>query len=112
MGINISNRIIANLEYPRIQKITTIKINYQIKILLYPKIKSAQVIDNYTLLVHFSNHKTRKYNIQKLLNKPMFFPLKNFAFFKNFQIDPSGSGIIWNDEIDISEYEIWINGTH
>jgi hypothetical protein len=41
----------------------------------------------------------------------MFFPLKNPAFFKNFQIDPTGSGIIWNDEIDISEYEIWINGT-
>lgn len=41
----------------------------------------------------------------------MFFPLKNFALFKNFKIDPSGSGIIWNDEIDISEYEIWINGT-
>ncbi len=79
--------------------------------MLYPKIQSAKVVNNYTLLVHFSNRQTRKYNIQKLLDKPMFFPLKNFAFFKNFQIDPSGSGIIWNDEIDISEYEIWINGT-
>ncbi|NEQ74410.1 MAG: DUF2442 domain-containing protein [Okeania sp. SIO2C9] len=79
--------------------------------MLYPKIQSAQVVDNYTLLVHFSNYQTRKYNIQKLLDKPMFFPLKNFAFFKNFQIDPSGSGIIWNDEIDISEYEIWVNGS-
>nr|NCS23148.1 DUF2442 domain-containing protein [Microcystis aeruginosa BS13-02]NCS26968.1 DUF2442 domain-containing protein [Microcystis aeruginosa BS13-02] len=27
-----------------------------------------------------------------------------------FQLDPSGSGIVWNDEVDISEYEIWING--
>ncbi len=79
--------------------------------MLYPKITSAEVIDKYTLLVHFSNSQTKKYNIEKLLEKPIFFPLKNHAFFKNFQIDPSGSGIIWNDEIDISEYEIWINGT-
>lgn len=63
------------------------------------------------MFVEFSNHKKRRYNIQNLLDKPMFFPLKNIAFFKNFQIDSSGSGIIWNDEIDISEYEIWVNGT-
>jgi hypothetical protein len=79
--------------------------------MLYPKIKSAEVIDNYTLLLYFSNHQKRKYNIQKLLEKPMFSPLKNHGFFKNFEIDPSGSGIVWNDEIDLSEYEIWINGT-
>ena len=81
------------------------------KIMLYPKIKSAKVINNQTLLVYFSNEQTRKYNIQKLLKNPIFFPLKNPAFFKNFQIDSSGSGIVWNDEIDISEYEVWINGT-
>ena len=79
--------------------------------MLYPKITSAKVVDKYTLLVHFSNHQTRKYNVEKLLDKPMFLPLKNLAFFKNFHIDPSGSGIVWNEEIDLSEYEIWINGT-
>ena len=76
----------------------------------YPKIKSAKILDKYTLLVCFSNHQTKKYNIQKLLENPVFSPLKNYAFFKNFQIDQSGSGIVWNEEIDISEYEIWING--
>ena len=79
--------------------------------MLYPKIISAKVVDKYTLLVNFSNGQSRKYNIKKLLDKPMFLPLKNYAFFKNFQIDPSGSGIVWNEEIDLSEYEIWINGT-
>jgi len=78
--------------------------------MLYPKIKSAKVVSNNTLLVSFSNNQTKKYNIQKLLDNPNFFPLKNRAFFKNFQIDSFGNGIIWNDEIDISEYEIWING--
>ena len=79
--------------------------------MLYPKIRDAKVVDEYTLLVYFSNQQTRKYNIKKLLEKPMFFPLKNHAFFKNFQIEPSGSAIVWNEEIDLSEYEIWINGT-
>ncbi|HAC62491.1 MAG TPA: DUF2442 domain-containing protein [Cyanothece sp. UBA12306] len=79
--------------------------------MLYPKIQSAKVIDQYTLLVYFSNQEKRKYNIKKLLEKPMFAPLKNYSFFKNFEIDPSGSGLVWNDEIDLSEYEIWINGT-
>ncbi len=78
--------------------------------MLYPKITSAEIIENYTLLVRFSNHQARKYNCEKLLEKTMFSPLKNYAFFKNFQLDPSGSGITWNDEIDISEYEIWVKG--
>ncbi|WP_375339100.1 DUF2442 domain-containing protein [Cylindrospermopsis raciborskii] len=69
-------------------------------------------IQHFCLLVCFSNHQKRKYNIQKLLEKPVFSPLKNYGFFKNFQIDPSGSAILWNDEIDLSEYEIWTNGQH
>lgn len=76
----------------------------------YPKITAAKIIDDYTLLVIFSNHQTRLYNCAKWLEKPAFAPLKQYPFFKNFQIDPSGSGIVWNDEIDISEYEIWVNG--
>ena len=78
----------------------------------YPKIKSALAIDDRTLLVEFSNTEKRKYDITKLLLKEMFFPLKNPAFFKNFQVDPTGCGIVWNEDIDISEYEIWCNGSH
>lgn len=95
------------MEYARIQQVTTL----EIKDVLYPKIKSAEIVDEYTLLVYFSNDKIRKYNVQKLLENPTFSPLKSHGFFKNFQIDSSGSGIVWNDEIDLSEYEIWINGT-
>ena len=76
----------------------------------YPKIKSAQAIDDYTLLVEFANSEKRKYDIRKLLSKEMFLPLKNPRFFKNFQIDSTGYGIVWNEDIDISEYEILIHG--
>ena len=40
----------------------------------------------------------------------MFFPLKNPAFFRNFIIDSGGYALVWNEDIDISEYELWQNG--
>jgi len=77
----------------------------------YPKITAAKIIDDQTLLVEFSNREKKKYTITKLLDKPMFLPLKNPAFFKNFTVDSSGCAIIWNEDIDLSEYEIWKNGS-
>jgi hypothetical protein len=75
-----------------------------------PKIVSARAIDDRTLLVEFSNHEVKRYDISKLLDKPMFRSLQNPQFFKNFVIDLGGYGLVWNDEIDISEYELWQNG--
>jgi hypothetical protein len=74
------------------------------------RIVSAQAIDDRILLVKFTNQEVRKYDITHLLEKPMFAPLSNPGFFKNFKIDPGGYGLVWNDEIDISEYELWQNG--
>jgi hypothetical protein len=79
--------------------------------LQYPKIKSALAIDDRTLLVEFFNAEKRKYDITNLLTREMFFPLKNPGFFRNFKIDSTGCGLIWNEDIDISEYEIWRNGS-
>ena len=75
-----------------------------------PRIVSAQVVDDLTLIVKFTNNELREYNISKLLDKPMFSLLKNPAFFRNFIIESGGYGLVWNDEIDISEYELWQNG--
>jgi len=76
----------------------------------YPTIKSVSIIDEYTLLVSFSNNEKRRYDISPLLNMKMFSALKNQAFFKNVRIDTGGYALIWDEDIDISEYEIWING--
>jgi hypothetical protein len=40
----------------------------------------------------------------------MFAKLQNPSFLKNFQIDSGGYGLVWNEDIDISEYELWKNG--
>ena len=75
-----------------------------------PKIVTATVLDNLTLLVEFSNHDRKQYSIAKLLDKPMFQPLKNPAFFRSFRVDEGGYGIVWNEDIDLSEWEVWQNG--
>ncbi len=76
-----------------------------------PKVISAQAVDDRTLWVEFSNHEVRKYDISKLLEKPMFKPLQNPHFFRSFSIDLGGYGLTWSDAIDISEYELWQNGS-
>jgi hypothetical protein len=75
-----------------------------------PKIISAQVIGDRCLLIEFSQGEFKKYDISNLLNKPMFAPLQNVGFFRNFKIESGGYGLVWNEDIDISEYELWKNG--
>jgi len=76
----------------------------------YPKIKSARAIDSHTLLVEFDNLESKRYDVTPLLGKEMFAPLQNPAFFKNVQVDNSGHAVYWNEDIDLSEYELWSKG--
>jgi hypothetical protein len=75
-----------------------------------PKIKSAHAIDNNTLLVEFDNYRKKKYDVTPLLDKDMFSALKNPALFKAVKVEQGGYAVVWNSEIDISEYELWRNG--
>jgi Protein of unknown function (DUF2442) len=74
------------------------------------RIVSAKAIDDRTLMVKFINLEIKKYDISKLLENPMFSSLSNPVFFRNFTVEPGGYALVWNDEIDISEYELWQNG--
>jgi hypothetical protein len=76
----------------------------------YPRIQEAKAIDDTTLVIEFTNQEVKKYDICHLLETPMFAPLRQPAFFKNFKVEPGGYAIVWNEEIDISEYELWKNG--
>jgi len=76
----------------------------------YPKVKSALAVDNHTLLVEFDNNQKKKYDITPLLSRDMFSPLKNPAFFKAVRVEQGGYAVVWNKDIDISEYELWSHG--
>ncbi len=76
----------------------------------YPKILSVKAFNDTFLLVEFDNSAKRIYDIKPLLEKPMFYPLKNFAFFRNVQVDKGGYAVFWNEDIDLSENELWTHG--
>jgi len=76
----------------------------------YPKVESATAVDNYTLIVQFDNNQTKKYDVNPLLEKEMFTPLKNPGLFKSVRVEKGGYAVIWNDDIDISEHELWNHG--
>lgn len=79
-------------------------------IMPYPKIQAVETIDDHTLLVEFDNDQKRKYDVTPLLRKEMFAPLRNPALFKSVQVEQGGYAVVWNNDIDISEYELWSNG--
>jgi hypothetical protein len=76
----------------------------------YPKVRSVKAIDEHTLLVEFNNLQKKIYDVSPLLQKEMFLPLKNTAFFKAVKVEQGGYAVVWNNNIDISEYELWSHG--
>ncbi len=76
----------------------------------YPKVKSVKPLDGKVLLIEFENGVFKYYNCNTLLDTEEFRPLLNNSFFKRVQPDPHGYGVIWSDEIDLAESELWING--
>ncbi|XGB42574.1 MAG: DUF2442 domain-containing protein [Nodosilinea sp. LVE1205-7] len=60
-------------------------------------------------MIEFTNQEVKVYDIRHLLENPTFAPLRQPLFFRTFQVEPGGYGIVWNDDIDLSEYELWQN---
>ncbi|MFI3219443.1 MAG: DUF2442 domain-containing protein [Methylococcales bacterium] len=75
----------------------------------YPKVLSVTANDDYSLLIQFSNNETRRYDVKPLLTNEPFTLLNNMAFFKAVKIEQGGFAVSWNEDIDISEYELWRN---
>ena len=76
-----------------------------------PRIEAVRSIGRTRLLIRFRNGEQRAYDCEPLLSRPQFRVLKDPAFFRAVHVDVGGYGISWNDDIDLSEYELWTNGT-
>ena len=74
------------------------------------QILSVQTLENKKLQVRFENGIEKVYDVAPLLGIAMFQLLKNDAFFKSVRVDAGGYGVSWNDDVDLSEYELWTNG--
>ncbi len=75
----------------------------------YPKIIAVKPLKDYRLLVTFENGRRKVYDCSALLEKPVFQPLKDKAFFKAVRVDQGGYGISWSEEVDLAEAELWVN---
>ncbi|GEM_PF-145124 len=77
----------------------------------YPKIQKVEVRPGKQLLVRFRNGVTKLYDCGKILQSPAFAPLRdNDALFGQVRADPHGYAVIWNDELDLAESEVWLGG--
>lgn len=76
----------------------------------YPKIKSVVPQSDRMLLVTFVDGTRKIYDCNPLLQHDAFHLLHNPSFFRCVHPDPHGYGVIWNDDLDLAESEIWING--
>ncbi len=76
----------------------------------HPKVLSVVACNDTTLLIEFDNRVKKLYDMAPLLSKTMFNPLHNSAIFKNVKVQTGGYAISWNDDIDISEHELWTHG--
>lgn len=76
----------------------------------YPKVKSVKILKDMKLEVIFENYIKKIYDCSNLIQKEPFIQLKNLVLFKNVHADSGGYGILWNDDIDLSESELWAHG--
>ncbi len=77
------------------------------------RVKDVKALDDFMLSVLFMNGVKKLYDVKQLFSQfpQMFAPLKeNPALFKNVSVICGGCGIAWNEDIDISECELWENG--
>jgi hypothetical protein len=77
----------------------------------YPKIIRVESEKGKRLIVTFSNGIKKLYDCSPLLKFDTFSPLINDALFKSVHVDKHGYGVMWSDDLDLSESELWINGT-
>ena len=76
----------------------------------FPKINSVAVLDDLCLSVTFENNITKKYDCLDFIKQHNLSMLRNKSFFNQVKVDIGGYGISWDEDIDIAESELWING--
>ena len=74
-----------------------------------PRIKSVIPLKEKRLLVTFVNGVQKIYDCDRIISLERFRLLKHEVFFKAVMVDPGGYGVSWNDEMDLSEYELCNN---
>ena len=81
------------------------------KTITYPKIEAVKPLSGKKLLVRFVGGQRTVYDCGPLLKQEPFSALQNDSFFHRVKVDGGGYGVSWDDRIDLSESELWMNGS-
>ena len=76
----------------------------------YPRIASVEALHGFRLRVTFVNGQARLYDFTTKTGLPATALLRDEALFLTAHVDGGGYGVVWNDELDIAESELWLNG--
>lgn len=80
------------------------------QLISYPKIGDVRALPKHRLLVTFQNGVVKEYDCTPLLEQEVFSSLRDETLFAKVAVGSDGYGIVWNEEIDLSESELWVNG--
>ena len=68
-------------------------------------VTSVEATKDYKLILTFIDGKRKIYNALPLLEKSIYAPLKNLAFFLSAKV--SGDTVAWSDDIDIAPEHLY-----
>ena len=80
------------------------------KTIAFPRIEAVTPLPDKQLLVRFVGGNEKVYDCRPLLGQEPFSALENESLFRQVNVDAGGYGVSWNDQIDLSESELWVNG--
>ena len=80
---------------------------------MFNYLKRFELKENLIIISEFNDGKITSYDLKKLFSEyPVFKELLNDnSLYNAGHLPPDGSGIIWNDDIDIAAEELYYNGT-
>lgn len=76
----------------------------------YPKVKDVEPLEGKMLRVTFDNGEVKTYDCRPLLTEESFRVLESEAYFRCVRADDHGYGVVWSDEVDLAESELWFRG--
>lgn len=74
------------------------------------KVKAVYPANDLNIIVIFTNGVIKRYDVKQLFSQfDWYQELNNPDIFQLVKVDCGGCGVSWNEDIDISEYELWEN---
>jgi hypothetical protein len=69
---------------------------------MIPRVIDAKYVDNYTLLLRFSEGSEGEVDFEQELDGEIFEPLKDISYFKNFTVNQELHTVVWPNGADFA----------